>query len=360
MSAQRYDASVMSWTQEEEIYLHSIQLSSEELSNTYLNTFRRLRNIQAKIKIPIIIVGSFTGITSFGTDTFPQKAQKWVSIGVGIISIVIAVLNTIESYFKIGENANAAINTTNALQQLREDINKELSLPAIDRQAPGLTFLRDCYTRYQQIISQAPILNDGGVFYVAALASSKLNSIIKKNEAQYIDPPTSANSPARKSYETGLSRFFGKRPSQENTNKSDNESGKFSIVNSRGPPTHSPFSNPPLVNPAILEHLTRHIVSPSSLLSKTITHESKEIQTIQEVVKDVKEVEVKGPASLTIELSSENITTSSLDKLVVAAEDIRGDKKDTSKPISTYVLQQEDFVSSDTDIDTGNTGSDKN
>lgn len=185
MSPTRYHPVTMVWTQSEEVYLHTIQTACEELSNAYLETYRRLRNIQARIKIPIIIVGSFTGITSFGTETFPQSVQKWVSAGVGVVTICIAIVNSIESYFKIGENANAAINTTNALQQLREDINKELSLPEDDRQAPGLTLLRDCYTRYQQIMSQAPTLNDGNVFYVKALAATKLDSVIKRNEAKY-------------------------------------------------------------------------------------------------------------------------------------------------------------------------------
>lgn len=179
----------MIWTEEEELYLQSIQDSCEKLSAVYLAGYKRLHRIQAKIKIPVIIIGSFTGITSFGAETFPKYAQKWVSVGVGVVTIGIAILNTIESYFKISENCNAAINTTNALQQLREDINKELSLPTNDRQAPGLTFLRDIYTRYQQILSQAPMLDDGSISYINALAAPRLNSIIRKNIVSYEDTP---------------------------------------------------------------------------------------------------------------------------------------------------------------------------
>jgi hypothetical protein len=185
-----YHESVLIWTEDEEVYLHSIQRSCEQQSLLYLEQYRRLRNIQAKIKIPVIIIGSLTGITSFGTETFPKYAQKWVGIGVGIVTIGIAILNTIESYFKIGENANGSISTSNALQQLREDINKELSLPSTDRQAPGLTFLRDSYTRYQQILSQAPILDDGNVYYIKAISASRLNSIIRKTDRQYEDDIT--------------------------------------------------------------------------------------------------------------------------------------------------------------------------
>lgn len=175
----------MSWNQDEEIYLHSIQKSCESLSNQYLEKHRKWRMLQAKIKIPVIVIGSFTGITSFGTETFPLESQKWISVGVGIITVGIAILNTIESYFKIGESANAALNASNALQQLREDINKELSVPEEDRQAPGITFLRDCFTRYQQILNQAPTLDHGSVNYIDALISNKINVMIKRNNKRY-------------------------------------------------------------------------------------------------------------------------------------------------------------------------------
>ena len=90
----------MSWLADEEIYLHTIQKSCETLSNEYLKKHRKWKKLQARIKIPVIIIGSFTGITSFGTETFPQYAQKWISVGVGVITVGIAILNTIESYLK--------------------------------------------------------------------------------------------------------------------------------------------------------------------------------------------------------------------------------------------------------------------
>lgn len=176
----------MSWNQDEEIYLHSIQKSCESLSNQYLDKHRKWRLLQAKIKIPVIVIGSFTGITSFGTETFPLESQKWISVGVGVITVGIAILNTIESYFKIGESANAALNASNALQQLREDINKELSIPEEDRQSPGITFLRDCFTRYQQILNQAPTLDHGKVNYIDALITNKINVMIKRNNKRYL------------------------------------------------------------------------------------------------------------------------------------------------------------------------------
>lgn len=171
------------WLPDEEIYLHSIQKSCEHLSKLYLQKYKSSKALQTKLKLPAIVVGSFTGVASFGSDAFPKHSQKYVSIGVGIISICIAILNTIESYLKVGENTNSAISAASALQQLREDINKELCLPSSDRIDSGIIFLRDVYTRYVQILTQAPVLEDqDNMAYVDTLVTRKINVLIKSNE----------------------------------------------------------------------------------------------------------------------------------------------------------------------------------
>lgn len=169
------------WLPEEEIYLHSILRACETLSNAYLENHRHWRRIETRMKIPMIIVGSFTGITSFGSNTFPSMIKKWIPISVGIISMGIAIMNTIESYFRVGDNSTSSHNTANAFQQLREDINKELSIPTQDRQAAGITFVRDIYTRYQQILSQAPLLDEGDMKYVEEVTQQKLKVLRKRN-----------------------------------------------------------------------------------------------------------------------------------------------------------------------------------
>lgn len=171
------------WLPDEEIYLHSIQKSCEQLTKLYLKKYKQSKALQTKLKLPAIIIGSFTGVASFGTESFPGHSQKYVSIGVGIISICIAILNTIESFLKVGETTNSAINTALALQQLREDINKELCLPSPDRLDAGIIFLRDVYTRYVQILAQAPVLEDQeNMAFVDTLISKKISKLIRSNE----------------------------------------------------------------------------------------------------------------------------------------------------------------------------------
>lgn len=235
------------WLPQEEIYLHSILKSCEQLSNIYLEKHRVWKRIQTRIKIPVIIIGSFTGITSFGAETFPKSFQKWISISVGVITVSIAILNTIESYFSIGDIANSSLNVSIAFQQLREDINKELSIPNEDRQATGVIFIRDIFTRYQQILSQAPVLDDGNMKYIDEVTTQKMRVMKKRTDKEFIHEELEIEkeyqekiNPKLVKSQTllrhlGLSRFSSipeeSSPSSKTNSNLQNEVSPYNIIN---------------------------------------------------------------------------------------------------------------------------------
>lgn len=148
------------WLKEEEDYLRIVSKVCIDLSKKYHKVYFLRKKVLTKLKMPAIIIGSFTGVASFGTTTFPKEAQRWVAIVVGVVNICIATLNTLESFFKVGEEMTSAQTTYEQLRKLAEDIEKELCLPDADRPTSGIQFLRDSYTRYQQIINSAPVLDD--------------------------------------------------------------------------------------------------------------------------------------------------------------------------------------------------------
>ena len=147
----------MHWLKEEEEYLRGLCANCTRLANVYKGVYAKYKRMQTRLRMPAIIVGSLTGIASFGTSTFPTAAQSYVSIVVGVISVGIAILNTVESFFKVSETTSAASATIVALERLQDDVLKELALPIQDRTTNGITFLRDVYVRYQQILNQAPV-----------------------------------------------------------------------------------------------------------------------------------------------------------------------------------------------------------
>lgn len=144
------------WLPEEEVYLRELSKLCQELSSKYKRYYELYKVRQAKFKIPSIIISSVTGLTSFGTSNFPEAYQKWVSIAVGASSLFIALLNSIESYMKIGETMSGCLQTSMSLQKLKEFIDIELALPLDDRNTQGILFLRDCYSKYEKILDLSP------------------------------------------------------------------------------------------------------------------------------------------------------------------------------------------------------------
>lgn len=148
--------SVNRWLYEEELYLRELSRLCQELSNKYKLYYELYKKRQARFRIPSIIISSVTGLLSFGSSNYPEDSRKYVSITVGIASLCIALLNSIETYMKIGENMTGSAQASNELQKLKEYIDMELSLPIDDRPTQGIIFLRDCYTRYERILDIAP------------------------------------------------------------------------------------------------------------------------------------------------------------------------------------------------------------
>lgn len=146
------------WLKEEEQYLDDLSRLCEELSARYKMSFEKYKVIQARFRIPSIIISSVTGLTSFGSSNFPEEYRDWVSISVGIASLSIAILSSIESYMKIGEHLAGASQASVELHKLKEYIDMEIALPGDQRTTQGIIFIRDCYVRYERILDIAPDL----------------------------------------------------------------------------------------------------------------------------------------------------------------------------------------------------------
>lgn len=193
----------MQWKKEEEEYLRILEETSICLSKDYHNVYFTLQATQSRLRIPAIVIGSFTGVASFGTSTFPKKYHPIIAIIVGIVNVCIAILNTVESYFKLGENINLAASASLQLRKLANDINRELSVDESVRETSGINYLRDCYTRYQQILSGAPILRKFKAYRVHVPNSPSKKGFFRNLTLKgYFTPTTSSsNTPARTSVE---------------------------------------------------------------------------------------------------------------------------------------------------------------
>jgi hypothetical protein len=147
------------WFNKEEDFLRKLHQVCTNLSKQYLILYKRTYRKQTKLRLPAIILSSFSGVASFGNTSFPADYQRYVSIIVGLINISIAMIQTYESYLKIADTVAKSLTVSINLKKLADDIYCEVYIPIEDRETNGITFLRDCFSRYGAIIYQAPPLD---------------------------------------------------------------------------------------------------------------------------------------------------------------------------------------------------------
>ena len=173
------------WQKEEEEYLGILSDVCIDISNRFQDIYFLRKKTMTKIKVPAIMIGSLTGVASFGSTNFPKDVQRWVAIVVGVLNICVATLNTLEGFLKVNEEMTSAKATSQQLRKLAEDIEKELIVPSNNRPTLGSQFLRDAYTRYQQIMSHAPMLEEYIPFVDTDIIKPSHKSLFKKTNRDF-------------------------------------------------------------------------------------------------------------------------------------------------------------------------------
>ena len=152
------------WCEREEEYLELLHKTCLELAEVYRQLYVETSKVHNKLRLPAIILSSLSGAASFGSSSFassavdPLKTQQYINISIGIVNVFIAMIQTYESFKKIGETVSKSISTCVALKKLSEDIHCMVFIPPGDRDTAGVMYLRDAFNRYQSIMDQAPPL----------------------------------------------------------------------------------------------------------------------------------------------------------------------------------------------------------
>lgn len=161
------------WPREEEEYLMKVSDQCQYLSSEYNEIYNTFKVHETRFKLPVIILGSVVGMLSFGASQFGNENTDRITIGVGVSSIVISIISSIEAYLKIGETMTNSLVTATQLKKLKEKIDIELAVLPEYRTSSSTVFLRQCHCEYMDIIEKAPPLQFKGIL-------SRLRNNIKR------------------------------------------------------------------------------------------------------------------------------------------------------------------------------------
>jgi hypothetical protein len=96
------------------------------------------------------------GIAAFGNNQFAAEAQRSINIAMGVVGLGLGIMNSIQSYLKIGTTMSGCLLASSNLSKVKESIDLELSLPIEDRGNSGIVFLREAFNNYEKHLDAAP------------------------------------------------------------------------------------------------------------------------------------------------------------------------------------------------------------
>ncbi len=126
------DTKPAAWTDEVEQLLQQWRNRTYAAQAAYYEEAERLRRRNYQLGIPVVIVSSLVGTAVFA-DWGEVPVYKW---WVGSVSIFAAVLASLQTFLKFGENASLHGAAADWFAAIRRDIEEQLALPQDLRDPP--------------------------------------------------------------------------------------------------------------------------------------------------------------------------------------------------------------------------------
>jgi uncharacterized membrane protein len=123
----------------------------------HLHSEKRYSKLNTYISLPVIVMSTIAGSASIGSQTLFSDPQI-AGVGIGLISLTVATLNTVASYFSWAKRAEAHRIASITYQKIYRFILIELALPRAERMAARdmLKVVRENMERISETAPQIP------------------------------------------------------------------------------------------------------------------------------------------------------------------------------------------------------------
>ena len=118
--------------------------------------FRIYKTQNMRFAIPVIILSTVTGTANFAQESFPEKWQEYVPMGIGALNLVAGLLTTISQFLRVNELQEGHRVATISFAKFSRSITLELALPKADRDVSGKEFIVQCCQELDRLIEQSP------------------------------------------------------------------------------------------------------------------------------------------------------------------------------------------------------------
>lgn len=147
------------WNDKHENILKGLQMNSNKLYKEYQKAHLVYKKKLRLYRIPIIVMSSFSGFLSISNSGYvPAAYNKWVSMLVGFVNLMVTVISLIENFKKIDVNMNKTYSAYQEFKKLHDEISIVLNTPQNEREDNGYDMVNRFFSRYEMYLNDAPIL----------------------------------------------------------------------------------------------------------------------------------------------------------------------------------------------------------
>jgi hypothetical protein len=147
----------ISWNPRLEEYFSSTGEKAHCLSWCHKKAEALYSNRRNFIELPVIVLSSAVGFLSVGSTSMFEGQEKVASIALGIGSLFVSVLQTINTYFGWAKRAEGHRIASIQYAKLYRFLNIEMSLPRSERMEPS-DLLKSVKDQYDRLTEVSPLL----------------------------------------------------------------------------------------------------------------------------------------------------------------------------------------------------------
>jgi hypothetical protein len=149
------DISNEDWNENEEEYLKKLHYQCIEFFKHWNQKFLYYEKKNKYFNIPILIISASNSLFAITLTNWID--QKYVSIINAVLSVMTAIIGSIQLFLKINEKMGSAYIVSIKFHKLSLKISKEMSILREKRICDGKTFLNEIFNEFNDIIEKAGI-----------------------------------------------------------------------------------------------------------------------------------------------------------------------------------------------------------
>ena len=174
----------ISWTSQLEDHFASTGEKAHCLSWCHKKSEEKYSRLRTFIDLPVICLSSVCGFLQIGSEQMFQN-QNASAIGLGLLSLFVALLSSTQTYFKWAARAEAHRIAAIQWSRLYRHLSIEMNLPRQERKQPQ-DLLKDTQQTYDRLQEISPLIPPD-VLHTFKTTFSKTQDISKPEEANGLE-----------------------------------------------------------------------------------------------------------------------------------------------------------------------------